>query len=214
VLGLAACGAVDSRSISMASVNRGDLAAMVVPKRELGVTARRLDRDEDSGVSDNAAGAEDTIDPKDDAADLRRAGRIEGYDLYYTDSTPTTATEKAGARRHVRGALPRDAGSAQRYMTKQLRAYDDAEGTKEDEILLRRVRHYAVHDLGDDEDGVELSLEYEKDKARFWVVAFGVDRVVATANVFRTDELPGEDYSRDLARALRNRIMQAAGNEE
>jgi hypothetical protein len=58
---------------------------MVVPKRALGPEARKLDRDEDSGPSDNAAGAEDTVDPNDTAQDLRRAGRIQGYDLYFSN---------------------------------------------------------------------------------------------------------------------------------
>jgi hypothetical protein len=107
--------------------------------------------------------------------------------------------------------LFRDAESAERYMTKQLGEYDRYEGKEVDDILLRSVRPYDVGDIGDQNAGVELELAEAKDTARLWVVAFRVDRVVATANVFRTDDVSAEDYSLRVARALRDRIKKGAG---
>ena len=208
---LAGCSAAAGSSSSLASVDRRDLASMVVPKDELGPEARGLERDEDSGPSDNAAGAEDTLDPNDTARDLRSAGRIQGYDLYFTDFSALVgdAAGLAGVATSVE--LFSDAGSAERYMTKRLGEYDRFEGKEVDEVVLRGVRRYEVEDLGDQEAGVELELAQGKDTAPLWVVAVRVDRVVATANVFRTDDLSGEDYSRRVARALRDRIDKAAG---
>ena len=183
---------------------------MVLPKDELGSNARKLERDEDSGPTDNAAAADDTIDPKDTARDLRRAGRIQGYDLYYSDFDVFVNDKDGLGVVGTSVELFRDARSARRYMTKQVDAYDDAIGTKEDEILLRRVRHFAVRDLGEQQAGVELELEYEKEAARFWIVAFRIDRVVATAGVFRTDRVSAREYAQEIARALRARIERVA----
>jgi hypothetical protein len=152
-------------------------------------------------------------DPNDTARDLRRAGRIEGFDLYFTDYSVLLGDEKGLAGVATSVELFRDARSAQRYMARQLGEYESYVGEEVDDVVLRRVRHYDVEDLGDDEAGVELELAQEKDTGRFYVVAFRVDRVVATANVFRTDDLSGGDYSRRVARALRDRIDKvAAGN--
>jgi hypothetical protein len=184
---------------------------MVVPKRELGPEARGLEREEDSGPSDNAAGAEDTLDPNDTARDLGRAGRIQGYDLYFTGFSALVGDEDGLAGVATSVELFRDAESAERYMTKQLGEYDRYEGKEVDDILLRSVRPYDVGDIGDQNAGVELELAEAKDTARLWVVAFRVDRVVATANVFRTDDVSAEDYSLRVARALRDRIEKGAG---
>ena len=78
---------------------------MVVPKDELGPEARGLERDEDSGPSDNAAGAEDTLDPNDTARDLRSAGRIQGYDLYFTGFSALVGDAAIGATVLIRSGV-------------------------------------------------------------------------------------------------------------
>jgi hypothetical protein len=95
-------------------------------------------------------------------------------------------------------------------MSKQLGEYERFEGKTVEEISLRHVGHFDLDDLGDEETGVVLELEKENAKARFWVVAFRVDRLVATANVFRTDDVSGESLSSEIAGALRKRIDDVA----
>lgn len=182
---------------------------MVVPKSELGSEAKRVERDDDSGASDNADAADDTIDPNDTARDLQRAGRIAGYDLYFSDFDALIAEGHGLAVIGTSVELFRDAPAAARYMSKQLGAYERFEGKTVEEISLRHVGHFDVDDLGDEEAGVVLELEKENAKARFWVVAFRVDRLVATANVF-TDGVSGESLSSEIAGALRKRIDEVA----
>ena len=72
-------------SAAVAAPTLERLAIMVLPKSAYGPEANRFEVDIGSGVVDNDAAVETTLDPDDTAAQLGRDGRILGYDVSYSD---------------------------------------------------------------------------------------------------------------------------------
>ena len=77
---LTGCGIAKEEAAPAQNVKPRDLERMV-QRQHLGPLARGLKlRQDGSGPNDNKEGAEDTVDPKDTARSLARAGRLRGYE--------------------------------------------------------------------------------------------------------------------------------------
>ena len=87
---LTGCGvAKEEATAPTRNVKPADLERMV-QRQHLGPLARGFQLEQDaSGPSNNRKGAEDTVDPKDTARALARAGRVRGYDLTYAAAKPS-----------------------------------------------------------------------------------------------------------------------------
>jgi hypothetical protein len=207
LVGLTAAAIVVSFAAA-ASVPASKLAIMVLPKAALGPagSSLRLDRSS-SGVQDNAASADDSIDPHDTASSLARAGRITGYELGYSD--PSLAALQRGA-----GLLEIDTevdlytqpSAVSAAMAKDLSDFRRYEGKVVDGVKLRKVEAFDVPRLGDAVFGRRLALSFNG--KRVWVtgVEFRLGALEGSAVVTRAD---GSDVSRQtiaLAQALEGRM--------
>jgi hypothetical protein len=200
-------GATAAQAAGPRSAN-GRLAAMVLPRSQLGATARGLDVKIGSGVQSNAAAAEDTLDPMDTAEQLARGGRVTGYSLEYDE----LAFERL---RRGKGVLSigssvdlfTTAAAAERYIAKQL-----ADGRKYDgryvEAGLRLTdwRTSPVRGLGGGAVLIREALRLGDARFSGTVVVFRTGKLMGSVGVTRADARSDVAYTVRLARQLARRM--------
>ena len=188
---------------------------MVLPKRALGPLARGLKRDSDLGPIDNEAGTDDTIDPRDTAAALSRAGRVTGYDLSYSAPRHSSRRRVVGMSTSVE--LFRTEKAASKYLSKQIADLERIHGRKlpgGSDAHKRRGR-FDVGDVGDEASGVRAIARAGENAVFGTVVAFRRGRIVGSANVALDRELvissDVERIARDLDERRIKRVATARG---
>jgi hypothetical protein len=186
---------------------------MIVPKQDLGALARGLKLDGDwSGRSDNKKATEDTIDPRDTARSLARAGRVQGYDLTYSARRRPSALGVLVVSEGVE--LFRTEKAASAYLKKQFADFKRFRGRKLDGVKLAHVEKFDVH-VGDESRGLRLRVVYPSRKVKVFstLVGFRRGRIVANASVvLRRDLLISGDVER-IADALDDRVKDVASGE-
>ena len=82
-----------ARDRSEQPVTRAQLAAMVLPKADLGPSVKGLAEHRPAGAMTNAKFAANTVDPEDTASSLRAKGRLLGHERTYIH--PRLAADRA-----------------------------------------------------------------------------------------------------------------------
>jgi hypothetical protein len=209
-LALVGCAQLSGDTAVARTATQADLAAMVLPRADLGPLAENLAVDDDSGPRANKKAAADTLDPRDTAETLKRAGRLWGYDLSYTD--PNGARSAISTREGVIAVgtgveLFRDALAAAAHLAKQVDDFErfrgkTVEGTK---TKLAAVEPFEA-DAGEDSYGIQATL-LSGDVALYAnIVSFRRGRIVGGAfSLLPTDRDVAEEVER-IAGALDRRI--------
>lgn len=201
---LTGCGVAKEEAAPTQNVRPADLERMV-QREHLGPLARglRLEQD-DSGPSNNKQGAEDTIDPKDTARALARAGRVRGYDVTYAAAKPSPV----GVVVLGEGVeLFRTKKAASNYLKKQFADFKRFRGRTIDGVKIARVEEFDVS-TGDEAAGVRITVRYPSRRVTLFatIAAFRRGRVVGnTTALLRRDLLVTGDVER-IANALDDRI--------
>ena len=204
---LAGCGSLpfSGEEAPAPSATKRQLAVMVLPRDELGTEADGLRQSRQAGPRDNAAEAEGTIDPDDDAEELRLAGRQHGYRLAYTAPD--------GARK---GVL--EVGTSVEVFETELAASRYLHDQADDHELLRGkrvapgVRLVASERLdpgalGEEARAFRATVRAGRQRLYGTVVAFRHGRLVAAATLARFDDADVAARARELAAALERRIV-------
>lgn len=206
VLLLAGCGFAKEEKTATREVKRADLRRMVVLKANLGQIARGLTLDgEGTGRADNRKAAEDSIDPKDTARTLARAGRIQGYELTYSASRPSPL----GVTVVSQGVeLFRTKKAASRYLKKSMDDYRRFRGRTIDGIKLVRAESFDV-DVGDDAAGLNLTVSSPATRRTVFgtIVVFRRGRVVGGAAVVLRRRLIVSGDAERIAGAVDERLQ-------
>jgi len=185
-----------------------DLAIMVLPQEDLGDEFADLQIDDDSGFKDNEEAADETIDPDDTADSLERVGRINGYELLYSD--PSLSALEAGVgviELATEVDLVMDAGAASDHLAKQVEDWQRLEGEQvEAGVTLEKVETFAVKGLADEAVGLRARASFGDLQWYETVVAFRLDRLVGAAYAYRVDDANINSQVEAIARALERRI--------
>lgn len=206
-------GGGSKAGLDLTSFTANDLAIAVLPAEQLAGTAQGLEIDPDqSGFSDNERAADDTIDPEDEAADLDRLGRLNGYTLAYFDGDFSSLTAKKGVFGISTGIdLMRDADGAELFLEEQLADYERLAGTLVDtEVTLKTA---SVTPLAGPGDGAALllaSIEANGVVLHATIVAFRLDRLVAAVVLVRADSADVSAQTKTIAASLAQRIRAVA----
>jgi len=197
------------------AVPRSRLAIMVLPQSAYGPSAGGLDVHLGSGVQDNAAAADDTLDPTDSAARLGVAGRITGYKLGYDDLSMRSFVRGSGVVELTSSVdLFRSAGAADAYVARQLadarRLRGKYLGAGE---ALESSGTFAVSAIGDGAVGLHEHIRLGHGTLDTRLVAFRVGPLLATVAITRGDAKRTDQAAIALARLLETRVHAAeAGN--
>lgn len=183
---LAGCGVGEDEPAATRNVKRADLKRLAVPKRDLGAIARGLKLDaESTGRYDNKKAAEDSIDPKDTARQLARAGRINGYEVTYTARRPQPLGVFVVSQAVE---LFRTEQAAARYLEKFVDDHERFQGRRIEGVKLVRVERFDA-DAGDDAAGLHMTLSYQGKRVFMTLVAFRRGRVFGGALALLTRRL-------------------------
>jgi hypothetical protein len=193
-------------------VTTEQLALMVVPKSQLGSVADGLEIALGSGVEDNAAAADDSLDPKDDAAQLARAGRLTGYALEYDDLAFDSLVRQRGVVSvQTTVSLFTSSSAANEFMTKGI-----ADATKYagryvgDGLYLDEVGVNAVTGLGDRAASMTGSGRFGSARFHETSIGFRTGTIFAEVTIARADAKPALDDALRIAQKLARRIGLAA----
>jgi hypothetical protein len=205
---LAGCG--DSKGPEATrNVTSADLGRMVLSKRALGPFAKRLEkRTGDSGPTGNRAGADDTVDPRDTARTLARAGRVTGYEWAYAATRRPAPNGVLGMSIEVE--LFRTEKAASRYLKKQIHDFERFGGRNLEGLKLASVETFDVGDVGDEARGVRAVARFSNKALFDTVVGFRRGRIVGSAAVFLGRELVISSDVERIADALDDRIKRVA----
>ena len=208
---LSACGGDNGDNEleqALRSITENDLSIMVLPQEDLGEEFAGLEIDDDSGFKDNEEAADETIDPNDTAEDLERAGRINGYELSYSD--PMLSALEAGVgviTVTTEVDLFRDADAASDHLAKQVSDWQQLEGEEiEAGLTLEKVEKFAVDGLADEAVGLRGRASFAEVQFYQTVVAFRLNRLVGAAYAYRADDANINSQIEAIARALERRI--------
>ncbi|HXV32679.1 MAG TPA: hypothetical protein VD769_01620 [Gaiellaceae bacterium] len=205
---LAGCGLggkEQSQPAEQPKITQGQLAAMVLPQAELGAIAEGLKLAADSGRVDNAGAAESSPDPKDTGKSLRSDGRLDGHKAYYGGSD-LAAKKKGPFLVGTEVELMEDPVYAAQYLHDQVGDFDLIQGKQQDGSNAA-VGSFSPAPVGDEAQGLLVTLSKGKQKFLMTAVAFRRGRVVAVAMVARPDKKDQQNEARALAVKLDKRIQ-------
>jgi hypothetical protein len=197
-------------------ITRAELAVMVVPLEEIGAPAVGMHVDDDSGPSGNKEGAEDTIDPKDTADSLARAGRLHGYDLTYSTPRQMAIWRKGGGYTDVTTSVElfETESAASAYLDDQIADFERYRGRGiGNGVRLTRSEVFEVALVGDEGWGVRAKLRFGDLRVNGTIVAFRRGSVVGAASIGRGDSLDIAAQVRTVARVLDRRIQAVLAGE-
>jgi hypothetical protein len=193
---------------AQAEVTKAQLAAMVLPKAELGTVAEGTRPAKDSGAVANAEAADSSVDPHDTAKSLRNEGRLSGQRAYFVGSDLAAVRKRGGlflAGTEVE--LLEDPVYAAQYLHKGLGDFQRFQGKQPDGSKLSGVSGFQVTGVGDEAGGLRTTMTLGRQKLHMTAVAFRRDRIVAVAAVLRGDREDASGEARALAVKLDKRIQ-------
>ena len=210
---LAGCGGGGDAGDGTQDVRREDLAAMVLPQRDLGSLASGLALDQDSGRTDNRKAAEETFDRRDTGSSLARAGRVEGYRATYTRAANSRGRSQMGVLVSTEVELFRDEEGASAYLEKQMNDLEGLRGKTVEGARFIETEAFEGEAVGEEARGLTATFLAGETPVFLKLVAFRRDRLVGSALVLldRERELSGE--LQQIARALDDRIQGVATGE-
>lgn len=210
VAALAGCGG-SGGSTELGEVTAADLAIMPLPPSALGdlVEGAEIDPDE-SGPQDAAAQAEDTSDPDDTAADLKRRGYVAGYDLEWLGGDADAGVLGAGT-----GVLEFATPEEAQAFVESLFSWDEAHVGEEVEqgVTLEAVETRELDGVGDLAVTATETASFGNTRFTATMVAFTVGQVAGGVSVIRNDDDDLSARTEELANALADRIVAVAAGE-
>jgi hypothetical protein len=208
LLVLAAIGCSgDGGGAGGSAITSADLALMVLPKTAFAEEYADLEVDSDSGPADNAAEAENTIDPEDDEADLERAGRLRGYELAYSSRGLTALETGEGAVELATSVeLFEDDEAASVYIEDRLADYERFVGRDLDGVTFIDATRFDVGEVGDEAYGMVGEASFAQMRLVGTFVVFRLGRFVGAVVISRADDREVNAEAERLARELESRI--------
>ena len=190
------------------AITKPQLAAMVLPRDELGTIAQGTKPAPDGGAVDNVDAAEGTLDPNDTKRSLRSDGRLAGHKAYFAGGDLASLKRRGGV--FLVGTeieLLEDPVYAAQYLHKQLGDFERFQGKQDDGSTLSAVSTFHVTAVGNEAEGLLGTSTLGKQRLHLTAVVFRRARIVAVAAVVRADDDDAQGEARALAVKLDSRIQ-------
>ena len=187
------------------------LAALAVPRAQLGQAARDLQVELLSGTTTNARAADDSFDPADTQATVTKAGRVSGYTLVYGD-VGFTALRKGSGLIDVGTSLDifKTLANAQAYEVKSLRDLRRVQGMNLQGVVIESASAFPVRSLGPGAVGLRIVQRVGKKRIYGTAVDFQIDKILCEAVMNRADNTNVDAQVVAIARKLAGRIVAYA----
>lgn len=214
---LAACGGNGEPDLTVGQITDEELSLMVLSRADLGEEYADLRFIEQSDFVTNETRVKWALDPEDEADDLERFGRLNGYEaVYVAFSRPTEGSALDEIRIGV--ALFADAAGASDYLEDELADIEQGIGGEHLGRTLEEAKRFKVGGIADRSVGFRAtaSAAQGQDSAlptNVTQVYFRRGRLLADVAIGRLDD---EDASKDvegLARKLDESILAVLRGE-
>lgn len=213
-LAVVACGG--QADLTAREITDEELRLMVLSAVELGPQYAEFEFDEDeSGFRSNEDEIEEDFDPEDEAEDIERFGRVNGYADAY--SFPEAISEEQGVF----------------FIATAIGVYEDADGASGDlkdevvdaqrqigmsieDVTLEDTEEFGADGVGDESAGLILTLSASDDQRLTFYgtfVGFRRGRLIGSVVISRLDEEDDRDEVAALARKLDERILAVLRGE-
>ncbi len=208
---LVAALALGAGSAGAAPAPANPLAALVVPRTQLGQAARDLQVELLSGTTTNARAADDSFDPADTQTTVTKAGRVSGYTLVYGD-VGFTALRKGSGLIDVGTSLDifKTLANAQAYEVKSLRDLRRIQGMNLQGVVVESASAFPVRSLGPGAVGLRIVQRVGKKRIYATAVDFQIDKILCEAVMNRADNTNVDAQVVAIARKLAGRIVAYA----
>ena len=193
-------------------ITRDELAIMVLPQGDLGQEFAAFEVDEDSGPGNARRLAENTMDPDDTPASVKRAGWTAGYDLSYSASKRLAAEGRPAVSAGTSADLFATETDARSFIVEEIRQFQRFEGKSHQGVKILRFDEFDVT-IGDESWGVELEFRGGSATMTMTGVIFRHGRLVATAFHLRRDAADVRSQAASLALKLENRIASVLADD-
>jgi hypothetical protein len=215
---LAACGDNGGPDLTLREITDEELSLMVLRRADLGEEYADLRFIEQSDFVTNETRVKWALDPEDEADDLERFDRLNGYEaVYVAFSRPT---EEGGALDEIRlgVALFADAAGASDYLEDELTDIEQGIGGEHLGRTLEEVKRFKVGGIADRSVGfrARATAAPGQDSAaptNITQVYFRRGRLLADVAIGRLDEEDASEAVQTLARELDERIQAVLRGE-
>ena len=192
-----------------------ELAPLVLPKGQLGKLAQRLQVELKSGTTSNARAADDSFDPNDSEASVKKAGRGYGYTLLYGD-VGWTGLRTGHGLLDVGSSLDlfKSEQHATQYALKSLRDAQAAQGKNLQGTVIERVRIFRITGLGPGAVGLEVTQRLGTHRLYGTFIDFQLANILCEALINRADAQNMRRQVADIAKKLRDRIVTVVAKKQ
>jgi hypothetical protein len=211
---LALAGCAFGQAEDSAEITDDQLAVMVLPRAELGTPVGFELDPADSGPISAREAADATTDPRDNAADLKRAGWLGGYELTFADPNRSVSFQRG------EGVVMGDSTvqlfdtetSARAHLLGEIKDLERFRGQVVDGVRLARFETFEV-DVGDEGWGVELTARARGVTLHGTGVLFRSGRLTADTGFLHLDRADRRGEAVAAARALESRIARVLAGD-
>jgi len=216
VLAIIACGG-GKADLTAREITDEELSLMVLPLAELGSQYADFEFDEDeSGFQSNDDQIEDAFDEDDEAEDIERFGRLNGYADVYSSLAAVTDAEGVffiGTSVSLYENTDGASGDLEDEVEDSRR---EIGMTTSDDVTLENAEEFEAEGIGDESVGLILTLSVSGDeKLTFYgtLVGFRRGRLIGSSIIARFDDEDVQEEAALLARKLDQRISAALQGE-
>jgi len=217
LLSASACGGGGGQAdLTDREITDEELSLMVLPLSNLGPQYADFELDDTSGLQSNEQVIDDAFDEEDEAQDVERFGRTNGYEESYTFSA--ALPEEKGPIHIATGViLHEDADGASGNLKDGVEDAQRAVGMTKEDVTIQGVDTFEVGDIGQKAVGLiqkaSIKIDEEELTIHQTVVGFREGRLIGSVVI---TNLKGEDVQEEataLARKLDERILAVLRGE-
>ena len=211
-----ACGGGGQKDLTDREITDDELSLMALPLSDLGSQYADFELDDTSGLQSNEQVISDAFDKEDEAQDVERFGRANGYEALYT-SSQALLEEKGPINIGMSVALHEKVDGASGNLKDGADDAQRAVGKTNEDVTIESADTFEVGDLGQDAVGVVLKASFKADQAEFTlnqtIVGFQEGRLIGSVVItgFEGEDMQAEVTA--IARKLDERILAVLRGE-
>jgi hypothetical protein len=211
-----ACGGGGQKDLTDREITDDELSLMVLPLSDLGSQYADFELDDTSGLQSNEQAIDDAFDSEDEAQDVERFGRANGYEAFYT-STQALLDEKGPINVGMDVILHENADGASGNLKDGVEDAQRAVGMTKEDVTIQSVDTFKVDNIGDEAVGMVHKASFKVDEGELTVeqtvVGFQEGRLIGSVAItgFEGEDMQAEATA--LARKLDERILAVLRGE-
>jgi len=193
-----------------------ELSLMVLPLPDLGPQYADFELDDTSGLQSNEQVISDAFDEEDEAQDVERFGRANGYEESYTFST-AQPDEKGPIHIATGVILHADADGASANLKDGAEDAQRVVGMSKEDVTIQGVDTFEVGDIGQEAVGLIQKASIKVDEEELTIgqtlVGFREGRLIGSVAITSLEGGGAQEEATALARKLDERILAVLRGE-